>query len=355
MRPILIFCRFGITIKASLLILLMSFACLLLCSNKQLYAEPVVWEVLKPEFTERESYTQIYTLTTLFNDTANPIMIQMQFTLTNLGISDQNAGCKILVLQKNVKPVFWNKRYGKKKWSYTKNTGQQLKIGLNYILIKDGKTMALIENDKISAQITFDRTPDPIVPPMISLTSHNRFHESTVLIGCTKVQGVVKLPDGNSKKMVGYGVLELSKSTSFPSDICRGWVTFRGYNFETNSYFLTSLRVLRGKTSEAEGWIWKKSVETPSSISKIPFDFKIEKAVREKPLFPYIIPIDSSFLLEPQTLLTRYSIIDELGFFWGGIVKLVIGDPITYYYEAKVVLKENSDTIPGILEFMWIE
>jgi hypothetical protein len=312
-------------------------------------------KILEPRFMKTRSFAQIYSFTALFDDTNNIRLIQMQFTLTNLGLSERNAACKILLLRKTGDLFNWNKKYNRKQWSYTKNVAQRLRIGSNQVLIQDDKTSASVDNQKIKVSITFDCTPEPVAPPNSDFTRNDRFFKYAVLIGWTKVEAVLEQPGTPQKRLHGYGMMELSRSTSFPSDICRGWITFRGYTDSADSYFLASLRLPRGDNSPAKGWIWRSPEQNPRAVNCVQFISEVVKKDRRRPIVPKIESPDMSFTIESRVLLSRYSIIDELGIVLGPIVKLVIGDPVTYYYEAKVTTTGNTHTIPGIMEFMRIE
>ena len=332
-----------------------SFLFVVLAVNKTLLTEVVSSKILEPRFTKTRSFAQIYSFTALFNDTTDIRLIQMQFTLTNLGLSDRNAACKVILLRKTGDTFCWNKKYGSNQWSYTEDVAQRLSIGSNQVLIQGDKTSASVDNKKIKVIITFDCTPEPVVPPNSGITRNDRFFECAVLIGWKKVEVELKQPGNLPKRMHGYGMMELSRSTSFPSDICRGWITFRGNTANADSYFLASLRLPCGDKTPAQGWIWRSREPSPRVINGVPFISKVVKTDRRRPIVQKIVSPDRSFTIETQGLLSRYSIIDELGFVLGAIVKLVIGDPVTYYYEAKVTLAGNTHAIPGILEFMRIE
>ena len=59
------------------------------------FPHPVQSQVLKPRFTDSKSFVQIFCVTALLGDSS---MIQIQFALTNLGISNKTGANKILYI-----------------------------------------------------------------------------------------------------------------------------------------------------------------------------------------------------------------------------------------------------------------
>jgi hypothetical protein len=321
-----------------------------LCDSAKLHTDKEFSRVLEPRFLNNESFAQIYTFTALFDDSTT---IQMQFVLTNLGISDQNAACKIIMLRGSTSPLCWNEKYKRDEWNYAGGFVQLLKIKANQILIQDGKTSVSASNDKIRVTIAFDCAPDSIIPPNAALSAHGRFYEYAVLIPWSQVQGSLELPGDTPKKLTGYGMLELARSTSFPSDICRGWISFYGYNATT--HFLANLCLPPGDKMPATGWVWGGSDQAPIAIANLQFESEEQKSDRNKLHVRRIVAPDSSFTIDLRTPVYRYSVVDEMGPVLRAIVKLVIGTPVTYYYEANAQLPGDTSAVPGILEFMRIE
>jgi hypothetical protein len=315
------------------------------------FAGQISSRVLEPRFLKNKSFVQTYTCTALFDDTT---FIQSQFTLTNLGISNQNAACKILVFRKAACPLCWNKKYCRNEWRYAADSMQSLEIGPNQILIQGGKTIICVDNAKIKFNITFGCIPEVVTPPYASITANGRFFDYAILIRWARIQAVLEQPGNHPETLNGYGMLELSRSTLFPSDMCRGWITFRGYA-DAASCFQANLRLPRDDKTPATGWIWRGSDPRPRTITDLLFESEEPKTGRNRIVIRQIVAPDTSFMIDPQRLLYRYSFIDELGPVLGLIVKLVIGDPVTYYFEANARIGKDAPDIPGFLEFMRIE
>jgi hypothetical protein len=214
-------------------------------------ADPTHQGVLEPAFTGSKSFAQIYTLTALCDDAT---YLQVQFTLTNLGISDKNAGCRILLIRKGRAPLAWSDTYSRRKWSYADDSAQTLSMGASRISIGSGSTSIAAVGNTVRVDVAFGCEPVRTVPPDAYIAAGNRFFEHGILIPWAAVHVCLARPGEAMAKLTGFAMLEVSRSTSFPADICRGWVTFRGYRETT--HFSTAVRLPPGDATPATGWAW---------------------------------------------------------------------------------------------------
>lgn len=309
-------------------------------------------DVLEPQFVKSKSFTQIHTLTAVFNDSS---LIQVQFILTNLGISDRNGACKIIFLSGANRPEIWNKKYGKAEWSYVSDPDEHaLRIGPNEISVQNGETRVTAGDDKMLVEVLFESTPEAVVPPDAEITVKGRFFRYMIPIRWMPARVKLKRKDIASRQLDAFAMLESSRSTSFPSDICRGWLTFRGY--DAHHGFNANIRLPPPKEkAPITGWIWKSPDREPVSIRGIQLEIDARKRKYKMPFLRKVSAHDSSFIVIPREPLCRYSFIDELGPILGTIIKLVIGAPTVYYYRAEVKFYKSDVGIPGILEYMVIE
>jgi hypothetical protein len=306
--------------------------------------------VLKPRFLTNKSFAQIYTVTVLFDDST---WAQLQFVLTNLGIADHNATCKAIILHKSDAPVCWNKRYSESEWSYSPGPVQKLTIGANRISIADNKTSVSLHNDSLAIDISFNGMPEVVVPPNATMKSQSLVYDYAVLIRWNRVRATLQYPGHAMKKLNGYGMVELSRSNYLPSDLCRGWITFRGYHNDAN--FIANIRLPPEKKTPPSGWSWKNMDKTPGAVTELLLESEPRSTGCNSPGTGRIEARDKSFSVTPQALLSRYSFVDSLGPIYGTIVKLVVGEPVTYYYAAQVKIPNDTCSLYGVLEYMRIE
>jgi len=314
-------------------------------------AQPSVAGTLEPQFDKGKSFTQIYTLTALVSDSS---MLQIQFVLTNLGLTDRNGACKIVLVSRAGKPLVWNRKYGAGEWRYiARSDTQSLTIGANRILVHDGGTTAVAGDNKITAEVRFQRKPDLMSPPGAHISAKGRFFEYAV--GIRWMPALVTLKHGESpvEKLHGYAMFEISRSTSYPADICRGWLTFRGYG--VNAAFTANIRLPPEGSAQATGWVWKGEDLAPAPIQNLLLELDARNGIRSKPTLRKVAATDASFTIVPQEFLCRYSFIDELGPVLGAVVKLVVGAPVVYFYRAHAQVPGSTTAVPGILEYMSIE
>ena len=94
--------------------------------------------LLQPSILYNKSYTEIYTLTA---ENDNGTFVQVQFTFTNLGIQNENAACKALVLHTSQKPWKVNERFSRKQWSYADTPNPVLSMGSNTVTLLQDKVI----------------------------------------------------------------------------------------------------------------------------------------------------------------------------------------------------------------------
>lgn len=308
-------------------------------------------DFLKPKFTGSESFIQSYTVTAQFNDST---VVQIQYVLTNVGIGDRNPACKILLLSGEAPPLVWGKKFGSFVWQHASTPREQsLTMGPNRIDVDREQTRVVAGDDTLRAEITFDCGPATMPTPQANLAAKGRFYEYTLPLRWMPVHVVLKRAGALVVDTDGYGMFEVYRSTSFPAEICRGWISFRAYG-DTRA-FNANFRLPPGDSTYPTGWIWYGDAPAPVSIKGSKIAVTFTGAPKDHPAPGPLRAPDSSFCIRPGRLLCRYSFVDELGAVRGVLVRLIVGAPTVYFYRADVVLKGNDTPIPGILEVMRTE
>lgn len=311
---------------------------------------PALTHALQPIFCNDKSFTQVYALTAQHDDGT---FVQIRFVVTNLGLGDRNAACNTLVLGDAKKPWKVSRKYNNQNWTYSCNPNPVLSIGPSQISLQQDKTYISVMLAGATIAITLDSAALEAKPPQARYTRKHRFYEYSMLVRWSKAQTVLKLPDEPQRELHGYGMLEQTRSTTYPSDICKGWVTFRGYR--ADGHFLASCPVPRNEDSAAVGWIWASDGTEPDSRTLFSIRSDSKTSAGKNKEFETILASNQSFYIKPRKLLYRYSFIDALGPIIGTIVKLLVGDPVVYYYSAQAQPTPGEPAIHGVLEVMKIE
>jgi|WetSurMetagenome_2_1015567.scaffolds.fasta_scaffold01873_8 hypothetical protein len=315
-------------------------------------SSPLSAQPLKPDILASKSYTEIFTLS-LHGDDGT--FVQAQFTLTNLGVEDGNAACKTLVLNPSAKPWKVNEKFTSKQWHYSVTPTPTLAIGNNTIKARPGSVALHTTVGGSAIDITLGAPFSSVKPPNADYRkpSSDKFYTFEILVPWTAAQAVIALPGSGEQTVSGYGTLERARSVGTSRDLCRGWITFRGNS--GNEFFLANFRLPAEKNAPAEGWIRRNGDAAPVAMKGL--DIRREQvAADEKKTNRWLITAaDRSFTITGGVTLYRYSFVDELGAFTGGLVKLVIGKPITAYHTATARFSGGDRPVPGILEIMSIE
>jgi len=331
---------------------------LLLCIES--YAAQSTVNTFEPAITQNKSYTEIHTLTALCEDNT---FIQILMTITNLGLTDKNATAKMLVLNGSGKPFKGNMWYDQKKWSYCCVPEPALTIGSCRIVQLKDKVVFSGSLDGAKIKVTIPGVAAPLKPPHAAFNCKqniqartkvkNTFFENEILIPWSRVRVVMHLPGKPQKKLHAYGMLEHSRCVGHPREISRGWVTFRGGR--NGAYFLANFRLPPDEKTCTTGWIWKTGNAAPVAVQGLKISGMPKAADGKNGKTHEVSDPRGSFCISGVKCLYRYSFIDELGPLLGPVVKCIVGNPITSYYEAQVTLAGEEAAMQGVLELMSIE
>jgi hypothetical protein len=323
-------------------------------------AAPGASHLFQPSFHPAKSCTEIFSLSCLYDDQT---FIQILMTVTNLGVADRNTVCKILIFHPGQESFKANKYFESKDWSYSDTPFSTLTIGTSKIMQKGDRIVFDGKLEGASISIILEGTASAINPPNLDFNCKpsqkfkaepsNKFYEYAILIPWSKVKATVSLPGKSSVLLQGYGMLDHCRSVGTPRDVSNGWVTFRGRSGD--SRFLANLRFPPDKKSPAIGWIWKEGALGPTSMKGLSVTMQPYLKNGTDAKAPLVISSDKSFTITASERYYRYSFIYELGPFLGSVVKLVVGDPITTYYDAEARLGSDTKSFHGVLEIMDIE
>ncbi len=308
-------------------------------------------DILQPSMLGNKSYTEIYTLTA---ENDGGTFIQVQFTLTNLGTANKNAACKVLVLHPAQAPWNANERFTEKEWRYTDTPNPALTIGANAIAVLGDKLSLRASVGGADLAIVIFRAPAPVKPPNTDFPrgASGKFYDFEILVPWSAMQATLQIPGTPVRHLKGFGLLERSRSVGTTRDICRGWMTFRGH--QGPDYFLANFRLPPHDNTPAAGWIWRTG--DPGPVAVTGFDVKSDSSmVNGKKIRSELISVDRTFTIASREPMYSYSFVNELGAITGYLVKMVVGKPVTTYYDARVRFGKEQTWLPGVLELMDIE
>ena len=315
---------------------------------------------LKPTFLTNGSYCEAYKLSALLDDET---FVETELMVTNIGFRDSNAACQILVLHPGENRWKASKRFGKADWNYSDTPNPALSIGHCRLAQEKDSTICTMVFGTATVTLSFDVAPNPVntpsainvggEKPLLTGKSSTSFYTYEMLIPWSRLNATICLP-GRPKKMVsGSGILVDSRSVGYPKDFSRGWVYY--YGCRSGCRFLVNFRFPLHDTSGVAGWIWKDNAPAPQPVTsmQVSIESKVVDGKRKKSVV--IAAPDSSFSITGQLEMDRFSIIDDLGPVLGTIIKLVVGNPVTRFYKAQIMLTPGQPPAQGVLEMMKFE
>ncbi len=326
------------------------FFVILPCSVPVAAQEP--GRALEPVLLDAKSYVEIFTLTAMHDDHT---FVQVQMTFTNLGLKNRNAACKALVLNPAKNPWKANEKFNRKQWSYSEAKVPTLRVGTNTLVALKDKTCLFANLGTSTVNISLHGVPAPMETPNIDFPKNasGKFYSHTIIVPWSRVETTLDVPGFPREELHGFGMLERARSVGTSRDVCRGWVTFRG--FDGDNYFLADFRLPPKENSPATGWIWKDGQQEPRAMTGLRIGSEFSLVDGKKIEAPVVSALDASFRISGRGLLREYSFVDELGAFTGTLVKLVIGKPLVRYYDANVELSGGKQALHGVLELTTIE
>ncbi len=313
-------------------------------------AAPASRNALQPAFSDDESFAQVYTLTAQHDEET---FVQIRLVLTNLGLGDRNAACNVLVLGGEGKPWRVNRKFNSREWTYSGEPNPVLSVGPCRMSFQQDKTYISVMLAGATIDITLDGAPEEAEPLYARHVHKHRFYEYAMPVRWSAARTVVNLPGEPQRELNGYGMLEQTRSTTYPSDICQGWLIFRGYG--ADGYFLASCRIPREEDSAAVGWIWTGDGAQGDAWASFSLRSDSKTLGGKRKEFETILASNQSFRVKSHKLLYRYSFIDALGPIIGAMVKLVVGDPVVRHYSAHAQPSPGGPAMNGVLEVMRIE
>lgn len=261
-------------------------------SNK---LNPSVGRPFEPNILSCKSYSEIFTLTALFDDQT---FIQTQMVITNIGLGNNNAACEILVLRAQAASYRTSKRFAKPCWKYSDVPCPTLAIG-SCLLAQDGEsTKCVVAIDSSIADISLNRPPKAtkLLDTIIVGSASKKFYTNEVLIPWTRLRTTLKIAGSSAKQLMGYGMLEHSRSTGYPKDFSQGYISF--YGCQGGTQLVANLHFPKNSESGA----------------------------------------------------IRLSLPDELGPVLGNIVRVFAGNQVTCFFTASARIVTGQPPIKGILE-----
>jgi len=307
---------------------------------------------IQPNLLTNKSYAEVYTFSVHGDDGT---FVQVQFTITNLGVESGNAACNALAIFPSNQSWKASEKFSRKQWSYADSPSQKLAVGSNLVCVARGVTTMHFAYSGARIDLELPSAPATLSAPDIDSPKNasGKFYDYRILVPWSRAQATIVVPGGTVRSFAGFATLDRARSVGTTRDFSRGWVTFRGHKGQ--SFFLADLRLPPAPNAPALGWTWKTGDAKP--VAAVGSEIRTEStdnAGKSKPRF-VICDANHTFTITSAEELCRYSFVDDLGSFTGYLVKALVGKPVTTYHRASAQTSDGKTVVPGILEIMNIE
>ncbi len=283
--------------------------------------------LLTPHLLEPEAYSETYSV---FVKEESGIYIKIELAISNLGLGDQNAMCRIVQLGTG---LHWSDEelYNRKDWQFDQKG--ILTIGTCILDITSGTPMIKVELNHRSFQLRFENPLEEVLPDNHLITAGNRFFNQHVLLPWSPVELTISKPSEKDFKSTGHGVIYRFWTTAWPSDLAEYWLRLYGVGAE-GTFLLFAWKPI-GK-SGMEGFILFPDRVNPVTIENCAL-------LNNKP-GNYFVKAEAGkrhFEITTDQRFDRHAPVEQLGAF-KFLIAPWLGNPVTQTFSATM---ESVDSI----------
>jgi hypothetical protein len=296
---------------------------------------------LEPLPSANDNYGESFSFTVDLDDGS---LITVGFSVTNLGPGSKNGVCRITVMRPGRKPWSPQVKVDSDEWSFDK-ANNMLKMGPCTLHSGTGTHISVPLGEGL-VNISF---ADPIVakaPPGSSIIVGNARYRHEVLLPFSPAKVSLKLPGAAAiEELTGGGYGDHSHSTVEPVKLARRWVRFRALRGDSNLLLL-------GREGHDGGfgpvYLWPSGGQ-PQALQRFELRRTDEDPTNKKAAWQAELNSgEGPLTLRSTSLLLRNAPVQDLGML-GGLVKSVVGSPVTYVMRA-VLERPGQPALPGVME-----
>lgn len=286
-----------------------------------LSAAMVTASPLAPEMRDEEAYSETWTVVLQLT---GGTYIQVQLAVSNLGLGDKNAACRVLVVEGE---DTWtaNEYRELPDWGFRPPT--RLEVGSCFI---DGaeSTRVHAEVGGGTVDVTLGAKMQAVAPPGHRIETEDGFFEQKILLRHASAKVFYRTPDNEERRARGFGTIDHFRVTALPSDLARRWV--RLYSLTASGAFLLMARDPPDAAQPAIGWAWPAASSRPlplgaSSLHAVEGQWRLEARAG-----------GATWTAVPAGHLFRYAPLEQFGFV-GWVAGTLLGNPATHTFRVKLM------------------
>lgn len=293
--------------------------------------------LLEPQPTNDDNYGESYTFSTDLDDGS---FVQVQLSVTNLGPGARHGICRATVKRPAEKAWTPQVRVNDKEWRYDAAT-KTLRVAQCTLQETDTGIIAEAPLDKGLVRVELTGKPSAQAPSEVTVGDGHYRHEVLIPFGAAQV--TVQPPGAASGDTVeggGYG--DHTRSTIAPAKLARRWLRFRALRGQSRVLVL-GREALDGGFGPV--YLWQEG-SAPRTFPR----FELTRTGKKlQTSWQASLPGDTGPTTVRSTqLLHRHAPVEDLGLL-GGLVRPVVGSPVTYVLRA-VLERPGQKPLDGLME-----
>jgi hypothetical protein len=306
----------------------------LVLSGKALAAAP-----LEPSPASNDNYGESFTF---IGDLEDGTFVLVQLSVTNLGPGSRHGICRASVLKPGQRAWSPQKKVGEREWSYDEATST-LRIGACLARSAGGTTLVEAPLDNGRVMLEYAGQMAPRSPEGSEVEVGNARYRHEVTLAFSPLRATVQLPKGVEATYSGGGYADHTRSTIAPAKLAKRWVRFRALRGGERLVLLAR----EGQDGEfGPVYTWEEGGK-PRLLEHFTLTRQgaKERSVWKAEMFS---GGDAALVLRSTSLLQRSAPVEDLGVL-GGLVRPVVGSPVTYLHRA-VLERAGKEPVAGLME-----
>ncbi|QDF02020.1 hypothetical protein [Myxococcus xanthus] len=296
--------------------------------------------VLEPKLSPSDNYGENFTF---IGDLDGGTFIFVQLTVTNIGPGSRTGLCRTTVLTPGQKAWSAQAKVKTRDWRYDAESST-LKMGPCSARSADGATRVEVPLDggRVLLEYAAPMTPQGQEGTEVEVGKDRYHHEVTLAFSALKA--TVKRPKGEDIVYTGGGYADHTRSTIAPAKLAKRWVRFRALRGGEKLVLLAR----EGQDGEyGPVYAWEEGAKARS----LEHFTLAREGVKERSSWTVELFADgsSAMVLRSTSLLQRSAPVEDLGAVLGGLVRSVVGSPVTYLHRA-VLEREGKAPVTGLME-----
>lgn len=296
--------------------------------------------VFQPQASPDDNYGESYTFSTDLDDGT---FILVQLSVTNLGPGAGHGICRATVKRPAEKAWTPQVRVNDKEWRYDAAEGV-LRVGPCSVRATEAGTRVEAPLDKGLVRMELASRPAPQSPEGSEVVVGKARYRHEVLVPFGPVEVLLKKPGAKEPELLeggGYG--DHTRSTVPPAKLAKRWLRFRALRGQER-VLLLAREGLDGRFGPV--YVWQEG-QAPRRYERFELSRSGKKA--STAWEASLAAVEGEAVKVRSTgLLHRHAPVEELGLL-GGLVRPVVGSPVTYVLRAELE-RPGQKPVEGLME-----